>query len=378
MERTEATSNQVDPRRMLAEASLIVLKVGTSLLTGGDPRLDQTYMHDLAASISRAWDSGRRVILISSGAVGAGLESLGLHRRPTDLSLLQAAAAAGQPLLMDIWRDAFAVRKIHIAQLLVSRSDFDARDRFLNIRNCVSCLLDQGILPILNENDSVATEEISLGDNDVLAAKFASSVQADALVILSTVDGVQTEEGERVSRAEEASHLLPHVRGERSAQGTGGMATKVEAARIATMSGIPTVIAAGRPAERLREILAGDDVGTAVDAPYARHAGRRLWIALAATPAGTLDVDPGAAEAVSERGASLLAKGITSVTGRFNVGDVVVVRDHRGKEIARGLSNFTSAEIRDLVGVDSKEFQRILGRKTHDEVIHRDNLALSQ
>jgi glutamate 5-kinase len=361
----------------VADASLLVVKVGSALLTGGAGRLDSAYMHDLAATIAELRDAGKQVVLISSGAVAAGLSPIGMTSRPADLSHLQAAAAVGQPLLMDEWRRAMEVRGIGVAQLLVSRSDFDARDRFLNVRTCVCSLTERGMIPIVNENDSVATEEISVGDNDVLAAKCAVALRADALIILTTVNGVLDASGNTIAHAPDTPSLATHVRPEKSAEGRGGMATKIEAARVASRSGVSVVIAGGRPASNLIDITRGDNVGTHISSAYAPRAGRRVWIALAATPAGTVDIDEGASRALHDRGASLLAKGVSSVTGRFDVGDVVVVRDDHGKEIARGLSNFSGDELRRIMGKDSSEFSVELGRQTHDEVIHRDNLVLA-
>lgn len=365
-----------DPRQSAVGARRVVVKLGTALLTDGRDALDRAFMRDMGVQFARLRDSGREVIVVSSGAVGAGLAKLGFSRRPSDLSELQAAAAAGQPLLMTLWRDAMAERGIAVAQLLVGRTDFDARDRFLNIRNCLSCLHERGTIPIVNENDSVATDEISLGDNDVLAAKLATAVRADALVLLTTVEGVQDEQGGLIGEAGDARELVRHVRAERSAQGRGGMGTKVEAARIASLGGLVTIIARGRPPEQLGRILAGERVGTCIGADP-RHAGRRLWIALTATPLGSIEIDEGAMRAVVQRGASLLAKGVTGTTGRFGVGDVVVVHDHQGREVARGLSNLTADELRIVRGRDSSEFEGLLGRRAHHEVIHRDNLAIT-
>lgn len=363
------------PRPEVAGAQLIVLKVGTAVLTGANDTLDRAFMHDLAAQIATLQASGKRIILVSSGAVGAGLGVMSFDGRPTDVTDLQAAAAAGQPLLMSKWHEAFSVRNVEVAQILVGRGDFDSRERFLNIRNCLSCLHDHAVVPIVNENDSVATEEISLGDNDILAANLASAMRADLLVILTTVGGVETDAGHVIDRAEDAERLLQHVRAERSTQGRGGMRTKVEAARIASRSGTPTLIGPGRPVDRLASMLAGQPVGTLVLAQQARHAGRRLWIAMTATPAGRIEVDDGAASAIAERGASLLAKGITGVVGRFGVGDVVSIMDARGREIARGLTNLTSDELALVKGRASSEFETILGRRAHEEIVHRDNLA---
>ena len=362
-------------RPAIAGASLIVVKVGTAVLTGGSERLDRAFMHDLASQVAALVAEGRRVILVSSGAVGAGLGAMALPGRPSDVTELQAAAAAGQPLLMSQWHEAFGVRGLGVAQILVGRADFDSRERFLNIRNCLGCLNDHRIVPIVNENDSVATEEISLGDNDILAAKLASAMRADLLVILTTVAGVETSTGQVLDRAEDAERLVQLIRTERSAQGRGGMRTKIEAARIATRSGTPTIIGPGRPPGSLASMLAGESLGTLILGREARHAGRRLWIAMTATPVGAVTVDAGAAGAITQRGASLLAKGVTRFTGRFGVGDVVSIVDASGAEIARGLTNFTSEELAIVKGRASSEFEALLGRQAHDEIIHRDNMA---
>ncbi|MEO1129740.1 MAG: glutamate 5-kinase [Planctomycetota bacterium] len=367
-----------DARDRLAAASTVVVKVGTAVLTNDSVQLDRAYLHDLAAHVAALCEgNARRVILVSSGAVGAGLGAMSRTDRPTDVTELQAAAATGQPLLMQYWHEAFGVRSLPVAQILVGRGDFDSRERYLNIRNCLSCLHDKGIVPIVNENDSVATDEISLGDNDVLAAKLAIAVRADALVVLTTVDGVLDEEGRTLRQVDDADALLVHVRAERSRHGRGGMLTKVEAARLASQSGVDAIIAAGRPAETLPRLFRGEDIGTLVPAQAARHLGRRQWISQTATPSGVLHVDAGAARALAERGASLLAKGITQITGRFGVGDVISIHDPNGREIARGLTNLSSDELRVVQGRNSAEFEELLGRRAHEEAVHRDNLAIT-
>jgi glutamate 5-kinase len=366
-------------RANIAAAKRLVVKIGSAALTGGSDTLDRAYMHDLAAQCAGAMDAGREVILVSSGAVAGGLKAAGFDARPKDVAGQQAAAAAGQPLLMALWHEAFGVRKRSVAQILLSRSDFDSRDRFLNIRNCAGVLLERGVTPIVNENDTVATEEISLGDNDVLAAKLATAVLADALVILSTAGGVMDATGKVVPEAPDAASLTSYIRTDMSGQGRGGMTTKLEAARIASLIGVPTVIAPGRPADTLGRVLRGEAIGTCITAAGTaseRHGGRRTWIGLSATPSGTLEIDDGAARALRERGASLLAKGVRAVSGTFNSGDVVLVRDAQGREVARGLTNFSSSELSAVRGRDSGEFEAILGRQTHAEVVHRDNMVV--
>ncbi|MBL0926788.1 MAG: glutamate 5-kinase [Phycisphaerales bacterium] len=363
-------------RSSLAAARTLVVKVGTAVLTGGGDRLDRAYMHDLSAVLAGLMSDGRRIVLVSSGAVAAGVGELALPGRPSDMAGLQAAAAAGQPVLMAMWREAFGVRRRAVAQLLLTRGDFDSRERFLNIRNCAACLVERGVVPVINENDSVATEEISLGDNDLLAAKLAVAIGAEALVILTSVGGVLDGANAIVAEAAGADELARHIRTEKSAQGRGGMASKLSAARAAGLRGVVTVIAPGRPPESLGRVCAGEPVGTAVGTGEMRVDWRRSWMALSATPSGAIDVDDGAARALRERGASLLAKGITGVAGGFEVGDVVSIRDRQAREIGRGLTNFSSAELAEIRGRDSNEFETLLGRRVHDEVVHRDNLAV--
>lgn len=365
-------------RQRLSSSTLVVVKVGTAVLTGGTGAIDRGYVTDLAAMMCTEMDRGRRFIVVSSGAVGAGVGALGLPGRPTDVPSLQAAAAVGQPLLMSIWREALSIRSAQAAQILLSRADFDSRERFLNIRNCVQYLL-QGprVIPVVNENDTVATEEISLGDNDVLAAKLAVSVGAGALIILTTGPGVLDASDRIVSHASDAASLAAHVRPIKTTQGRGGMATKVEAARIAGLAGVTTVIAPGRPAQGLARLLAGEDLGTICAASEDPAIGRRRWIGLSATPAGSVRVDDGAARAIRERGASLLPKGVVAVEGDFAVGDVIAIRDQHGAELARGLSNLSAQECRAAMGAASSQVQQVLGRQVHEEVVHRDNLVVS-
>lgn len=367
-----------EARAQIGAARSLVVKIGTAVLTGGSDELDRAYLHDLAATIAQLRAGGRRVVVVSSGAVGAGVGVLRLRERPTDVGVLQAAAAAGQPKLMSLWAEALGVRSTPAAQILLSRGDFDSRERYLNIRNCVGALHALGAVPIVNENDTVATEEISLGDNDVLAARVAVAVQAEALVLLTTAPGVLDEDDQVVPFAGDAADLARLVRPARTKQGRGGMATKVEACRIAGEGGVSTVIAPGRPVETLARVLEGQAIGTCVGAGVARVQGRRQWIALSATPAGTLDLDAGASVALRERNASLLAKGVRAVEGRFRMGDVVLLRDPEGAEVGRGLVNLASEELRAVKGLASSEFERVLGRRVHEEVVHRDNLVITR
>lgn len=364
-------------RRQAAGASRIVIKVGSAVLTGGRDSLDRAYFHDLASEIAGLRADGRGVIVVSSGAIAAGLAPLGLAKRPRDVAGQQAAAAAGQPLLMNLWSESLGVRRLAAAQVLLSRTDFDSRERFLNIRNCIGRLLELGMVPIVNENDTVATEEISLGDNDLLSAKIAGATQAELLIILTGVGGVLDGAGAVVPESEGVEPLLGLIRSEKSTQGRGGMGSKLAAARAAGLSGVPTIIAPGRPPTSLGRAARGDPIGTFIAAPGdGRVVGKRVWIGLGVTPEGAVLIDDGASRAVRERGASLLARGVTGVTGAFDVGEVIAVKAPDGREIARGLSNFSSAELQAIRGVESARFEEVLGRQAHDEVIHRDNLVV--
>ncbi len=364
-------------RQSVAASRRIVIKLGTAVLTGGASRIDRELLDAYAASIERLRADGRSVIVVSSGAVGAGVGVLRLKARPVDVSDLQAAAAAGQPTLMRLWSAALESRGLHAAQLLVSRSDFDSRERFVNFRNCLASLETLGAVPIVNENDTVATEEISLGDNDVLAAHVAFASGADTLVILTNAPGVQGADGAVIESAIDTNALAEHVRPDGSSQGRGGMRTKLEAASLSTRAGIACVIGPGRPGDALVRILEGEPVGTLVSPATGAPSARRRWIAHAATPAGSVRLDEGAVRALTERNASLLAKGVIGFDGSFAVGDVVALLDPEGAEIGRGLVNVSSDELRVVQGRESGDFETLLGRRAHAEVVHRDNLALA-
>ncbi|WP_428388382.1 glutamate 5-kinase [Mucisphaera sp.] len=367
----------------LVPARRLVVKVGTALLTrsgGGDPGLDEAFIKGLADQIGTLSKRGYVITLVSSGAVGAGCAELGLTERPGDVAGLQAAAAVGQRRLMTYLHDALAKHGLRVGQLLLTRQDFDDRERFLNIRNCVTKLHELGCIPVLNENDSVAVDEIRFGDNDLLAALTTNALAAEALIILTTVDGLLDDRGEVVDLVEDVTERIGLVRQGGSEWGSGGMATKLEAARLVTDAGEVAVIAPGRPAEGGEDVLlrlvAGERIGTFFQPSERRMESRRRWIGLTKRPDGTLSVDAGATTAMTERGKSLLAKGITAVTGRFERGAVVVVRDPHGRELGRGLINYSSEESRKIMGKDSSSFAELLGHPGFTEVVHRDNFVL--
>lgn len=371
-------------QEVLTQARRVVVKIGTQLLTKDTERdgkkcvgLDTRFIGNIAGQVAKLRQQAVEVTLVSSGAIGAGCVELGLTKRPTDVAEAQAVAAVGQRRLMTAWHTAFARRKLGVGQVLLTRSDFDDRGRFLNIRNCVSRLHEMGCVPILNENDTVAVEELRFGDNDFLAGLTTNALRADVLVMLTVVDGLLDESGQVVDRVDDVIGALSQVRAERSGWGSGGMGSKLEAARVVTEAGEVAVVASGREKDVVMRLLSGERLGT-VFAPADRKLdSRQRWIGLTARPAGTVTVDDGAAKAVREKGKSLLATGITAMTGRFERGDVLLVRDTAGKEIGRGLSNYSGEELRLIAGKRSSEFAKLLGRPGYSAVIHRDHLVLS-
>ncbi len=364
---------------LLPAARRLVVKIGTQLVTRTDddgPRLDLAYIRRIASQVARLRARGYEPTLVSSGAVGAGCLELGIDHRPRDIADLQAIAAVGQRRLMAHMNQAFQRHGLKVGQMLLTRGDFDDRTRFLNIRNCVTRLHELGCVPILNENDTVAVDEIRFGDNDLLAALMTTAIRADVLILLTNVPGLLDERGEVIDVVESVASRLSLARDERSTWGSGGMASKLEAARLVTEAGELAVIADGRQRDVLAAVLAGKPVGTVFVPAQRKLDARQRWIGLTARPAGALTIDDGAARALRQRGKSLLASGITKVRGTFRRGDVLVVRDPRGRELARGLTNYAADELELIKGKRSNQFTAILGRGAFDEVIHRNNLVL--
>jgi glutamate 5-kinase len=368
---------------VVLSAQTWVVKVGTSVLTGPDGTLDPVRIGHLAEQISLVMDQGRRVALVSSGAVGAGMGQLGWKRRPENLRQLQAAAAVGQAYLIRAYDDGLRRHRRHAAQLLLTHEDFDSRPRYLNVRNTLNALFECDAVPIINENDTISVDEMKLGDNDQLAAMVTNLLQAPLLVILSVVDGLYRggsggpgagEIVPLVSQIDE--HVLALARAERSARGTGGMQSKLEAARRVTHAGGSVIIASGTQREPLTRILAGEPVGTLFLAHGARHKARKRWIGLTARPRGYYVVDDGARLALESSSKSLLAIGILEVVGDFEKGDVIGIRDRSGCEFARGLTNYATPDANRIRGLRTHEAREALGVAAYDEVVHRDNLAL--
>ncbi|HEX7009098.1 MAG TPA: glutamate 5-kinase [Phycisphaeraceae bacterium] len=366
-------------KTVLTAARRIVVKIGTQLLTSpqpGKPGLDLRCLRDIARQIAELCQRGYEVTLVSSGAIGAGCAELGLPKRPTDVADQQAVAAVGQRGLMMHMHDAFARHGLHVGQMLLTRSDFDDRVRFLNIRNCVTRLHRLHCIPIVNENDTVAVDEIRFGDNDMLSALMCNALRADALILLTTVDGLLDAQGQVVDWVESVTDCLSLARRETSRWGTGGILSKLEAARIVTEAGETAVIACGREKDVLHRLLSGEKLGTVFAPAQRKLDSRQRWIGLTARPAGTVTIDDGAVAALCQRGKSLLASGIQALTGQFERGEVLLVRDPRGREVARGLTNYSADELRLIMGKRSNQFEKILGRPAYAEVIHRDNLVV--
>jgi glutamate 5-kinase len=360
-----------------------VVKVGTSVLTGEDGTLDPARIGHLAEQISSVMDRGRKVALVSSGAVGAGMGQLGWRRRPEDLPRLQAAAAVGQSYLIRAYDEGFRRHRRHAAQLLLTHEDFDSRPRYLNMRNTLHALFECDAVPVINENDTISVDEIKFGDNDQLAAMVANLLQAPLLVILSVVDGLYRPEAAGAAPPEVVP-LVPQIdeeilglaRAGRSSLGTGGMQSKLAAARLVTRAGGSVIIASGTRAEPLTRILAGEPVGTLFLAHGPNHKARKRWIGLTARPRGHYVVDDGARRALESGSGSLLAIGIVDVAGDFDKGDVVGIRDLAGHEFARGLTNYPASDVRCIRGLRTQQAREALGSALYDEVVHRDNLVL--
>ena len=362
---------------VISQARRIVVKLGTQLLTDKRANLDTRYLASIAEQVVALRERGVDVTIVSSGAVGVGRKALGLTERPTDVSALQAVAAVGQSGLMSRWYDAFKPHGIQTAQMLLTRSDFEDRQRYLNIRNCIGELHHLGAVPVINENDVVSVEEIRFGDNDILAALVTNALRADLLVLLTVVDGLLDADGRPIEIVHDVLEARAMIIQGKSELGSGGMETKIEAARLVTDAGEIAVIADGRRKNVLTRLMDAEKVGTVFFPASRKLDSRSRWIGMTVRPAGTLTVDDGAAKALTENGTSLLAIGIVDITGRFEKGDVAVVRDQRGRELARGLINYDSVECRKIMGKRSSDFAGLLGRRAYEEVIHRDNMVLT-
>ncbi len=375
----------LDPVRqeVIALAHTVVVKVGTNVLTGADGVLDPGRVQALADQIERLRQGGRKVALVSSGAIGAGMGRLALGRRPTDLRQLQACAAVGQSYLMRAYEESLARHGTRTAQILLTASDFDNRNRYLNVRNTILTLLEWGCLPIINENDTVSVAEIRFGDNDHLAAMVTNLLQAPLLVLLSVVDGLYTSD----PKTDPDARLLPTVPNidaavmeaagsSRSALGSGGMRSKLRAARLATAAGESVIMANGGRPGVLDAIVNAEPVGTLFLPHGTSVPAWKRWLGYTAQPRGRLVTDAGARQAVQNQNRSLLPIGVLRVTGTFSKGDVVALCDAEGAEFARGLTNYSSADAGRICGLRTEQISDVLGTVPYEEVVHRDNLVV--
>ena len=368
-------------RLLLTDARRWVIKVGSALLTNDGRGLDASVVKMLADQLVALRSRGRDVVLVSSGAIVAGLARLDLAERPSEVHLSQAAAAVGQSALVRAYEEHLSPHSVTTAQILLSHADVRARDRYLNARSTLSTLLAMNVLPIVNENDTVVTDEIRLGDNDTLAALVANLVDADALLILTDQDGLMDSDprhavdAQLIQTADVHDSALDAMAGEGSALGRGGMATKLSAARLAARSGTATIIANGRQPDVVAQIAAGVPLGTFLQTHRRPQSARKQWLASLLHAQGKLVLDDGAVRGVSDQGRSLLPIGVVSVSGDFQRGDLVSCIDSAGRERARGLVNYSSEEARVLAGKGSADIESVLGYRGEEELIHRDNLV---
>jgi glutamate 5-kinase len=377
--------NDLLRQEIAALAATIVVKVGTRVLTREDGQLDEGRIDQLVDQVHHVMATGRKVVLVSSGAVGAGMGRLGLTSRPTDLAHLQAVAAVGQSVLIEAYERSLHKHGRHAAQILLTAEDLEHRTRYLNARNTLVTLLELGAVPIINENDTVAVEELqtTFGDNDRLAAIVTNLIRAPLLVLLSDVDGLYDGDprvpGSKVistvDRLDES--ILGLVRDRLGGLSKGGMASKLEAARLATAGGENVIIACGRSPDVLPRIVAGEPIGTLFLAQGQTVAARKRWIGLTVKPRGRLLLDAGARAAIELNGRSLLAAGVVDAEGQFSKGDVVALRGPDGVEFARGLTNYGADEIRRIKGLKTRQIAEVLGQCPYDEVVHRDNMVVT-
>jgi glutamate 5-kinase len=371
----------------VSQALTIVVKIGTSSLTRPNSgELALSTIASLVETLCQIRQQGHYVVLVSSGAVGVGCRRLGIAARPKSLAMKQAVAAVGQGRLMRVYDDLFSSLNQPIAQVLLTRSDLVQRSRYVNSYRTFQQLLRLGVIPIVNENDTVAVEELKFGDNDTLSALVASLIEADWLFLLTDVDKLYSADPRyhpdaqpihRIDKLEEITALKDRV-GDRGTQwGTGGMVTKLEAAQIATTAGIRAVITEGKTPENIVKAIAGQAIGTQFSPHSAPNRGRKRWLATSLIPAGRLYIDSGASQALIKKGKSLLAAGITEVEGDFAAKDAVILCTANGEELARGLVNYSNEDLKKILGCHSDDIPKILGHTGADTVVHRDNLVLT-
>ncbi len=367
----------------LAPAKKILIKIGSAVLTGQDG-LDLKIIDSLVQEMCDLTRRGFSIVLVSSGAIASGKHRLGITGKPKSMPEKQALAAVGQGRLMRVYSKAFEKNNLYVAQILLTMSDLTDRQRYLNIRNTLSTLLEWRVTPIINENDTVAVDEIKFGDNDNLAAMIANIIEADLFINLTATDGLYdgnpstSKKAKRIALVREITDEIEAMAtSDTSSVGTGGMKSKILAAKKVASLGIPCVIAPGKHKKVLSDIVAGHDIGTLFLPQTSKLASRKYWIANTLRPRGRLIIDDGAKKALLEKGKSLLPSGILSVEGDFGPGDPVVCVDQAGVILAKGLANFESADVRAIMGLKTMQIASVLGHKDYDEVIHRDNLVIT-
>ena len=366
----------------IKQAQRIVVKVGSSTLTYENSKLNLNRIDKLVRDISNLKNQELDIIFVSSGAIAAGQGKLSLNKTNRSIPEKQALASIGQGLLMKTYQKLFSEYGYEAAQILLTQNDLNDRKRYLNSRNTINQLLKYNVVPIINENDTVAVKEIKFGDNDTLSALVSSLIDADLLIMLSDIDGLYTtdpredDSAELISEVDDISEVESVAGGSGTERGTGGMNTKLQAAKIATKAGIPMIIANGKQDKVLTRIIGGENLGTTFLAEEGLPS-RDKWIAFNMAVEGKLVVDSGAVEALQQNGSSLLACGIVETKGAFAAGDVVDILDQSGTKIGRGLVNYAQPEVEQIKGLHSNEIEAELGYQAYDEVLHRDNLVLS-
>ena len=375
--------NQCGRKTVLSEAHRIVVKIGSGVLTENHG-LNKDIIETISRQVSRLWEKKIQVIMVSSGAIASGVKKIGFDRRPDGIPARQAAAAVGQADLILTYDKAFARYNLKVAQLLLTRDDLSHRRRYLNARNTINTLLAWGIVPIINENDTVVIEEIKLGDNDNLAAMITLLMDADILINLTDIDGLYDMDPREHPQAQLISQVTTITNAMEDAAcgipgnlGTGGMLSKLKAAKKLSRAGIPMIIAGGKRENILADLFAGKQKGTYFIPGTKRLNSKKCWIAYNLKPKGSITLDSGAVTAILEKGKSILPIGVTSVTGEFNMGAPIEVKSHSGSAIARGLANYSSTDIRSIMGLNTHKITKVLDSKPFDDVIHRDNLAIT-
>ncbi len=370
--------------KMEKKSKIIVVKIGSSVLAKDSAGLNDNRIQNIAEQINALRKKGYAFILVSSGAIAAGIKLLKLHARPESLPEIQACAAIGQAEMMKKYDEHFRCYGLKAAQVLLTQDDINNRERYLNARNTLTALLSyDGVIPVINENDTVSTEEIKFGDNDRLSGLVASLIEADKLIIMSDVDGLykfdlkDKAKKEVMKKVENITDEIEDLAIEEGSKfGVGGMTTKIQAAKIVTNAGIECVILNGGKKDILLDFFDGKGVGTVFISKQPKISARKRWIAYSLKSSGHIKVDKGAKEVLTKKNRSLLASGITGCSGKFDVGDSIAIVDENNKEFARGLTNYSSSDLNKIMGRNTKDIESILGYKYYDEVVHRDNLVI--